>query len=451
MVTKQSPGNRFSTTILPRYTRNDRMFQLIRSSVTFSRILSIKPFVSGAILVLPAAILVAPHLGEASYILLAVLGMYYLLRNGLYSARNKKVLLLSLLTLGFYFVAVISELVSGNHSVSLWNPGGLREFLAAPFIGLLLLETRVSMRSLMLTVKLSAIVIFMVVFYQFLNGVSRPGGAVNPLVFAIPSLLLGFFSIIRLPLESTQEKLVSLAAFSAGCMASVISQSRAAWVLSIFLFACVLFAWYRTGHLTKQFALGFTTLFLALVLVSSQTPIVQQRIDSALNEYHSFHTNGDWDSSVGIRIIMWESGLSAAMKKPFFGWGIDQTQLAAASELESPTMKQAILNYGHLHNEYITTLVAKGLPGLLSLLLLLFVPLAIFLRQSGNPERLAHNGIGSLLCIGYALSGLSNLAFGDDTLNIFFVFFLAVTLPIPSSEFTHHRDNTRQAALNQAG
>ncbi len=429
------------------------MFQLIRSSVTFSRILSIKPFVSGAILVLPAAILVAPHLGEVSYILLAVLGMYYLLRNGLYSARNKKVLLLSLLTLGFYSVAVISELVSGDHSVSLWNPGGLREFLAAPFIGLLLLETRVSVRLLMLTVKLSAIVIFMVVFYQFMDGVSRPSGAVNPLVFAIPSLLLGFFSIIRLPLESAPEKLVSLAAFSAGCMASVISQSRAAWILSIFLLACVLFSWYRTGHLTKQFTLGFTTLFLALalVLVSSQTPIVQQRINSALNEYHSFHTNGDWDSSVGIRIIMWKSGLSAAMEKPFFGWGIDQTQLAAASELESPTMKQAILKYGHLHNEYITTLVAKGLPGLLSLLLLLFVPFATFLRQSGDPERLAHNGIGSLLCIGYALSGLSNLAFGDDTLNIFFVFFLAVTLPTPSSEFTHHRDNTRQTALNQAG
>ena len=116
------------------------------------------------------------------------------------------------------------------------------------------------------------------------------------------------------------------------------------------------------------------------------------------------------------------------MKKPIFGWGMDQTQVVAASELAIPDMKLVILGYNHLHNEYLTNLVAKGLPGLLSLLLLLFVPLAFFLRNSGNPERLVCNGIGSLLCIGYALSGLTNQAFGDDTLNIFFVFFLAVTL-----------------------
>jgi O-antigen ligase len=126
---------------------------------------------------------------------------------------------------------------------------------------------------------------------------------------------------------------------------------------------------------------------------------------------------------------MWKSGLSAALKKPAFGWGIHRTQVAAASELATPEMQQVVLGYNHLHNEYLTNLVAEGLPGLVSLLLMLFVPLAIFLKNSGDPELLVYNGIGSLLCIGYALSALTNQAFGDDTLNIFFVFFLAITLP----------------------
>lgn len=389
----------------------------------------IKPLVLSATLMLPAAVLVAPRLGEALYILLAVLGVYYFWRNALYSMEYKNVRLLSLLTLGFYLVALASVLASDDYPAGLEKLGNLRELLAAPFIGMVLLNTRVSTHFLMLTVKISALLVFMVVLYQFLTGIVRPGGAVNPLVFALPALSLGFFSIIRLPLESAAEKLLSLAAFSCGCMACVISQSRATWILSTFLLACVLFAWYRTGYLTTRVALGISSLFLVLVLASSQAPAVQQRVNSALNEYHSFYVNGEWNSSVGRRIIMWESGLSAAMKKPLFGWGIHQTQVAAAAELTAPNMKRVVLGYNHLHNEYLTDLVARGLPGLLSLLLLLFFPLAIFIRNSGDPEHLVNNGIGSLLCVGYALSGLTNQVFGDDSLNIFFVFFLAITLP----------------------
>lgn len=74
--------------------------------------------------------------------------------------------------------------------------------------------------------------------------------------------------------------------------------------------------------------------------------------------------------------MMWKSGLSAAMKKPLYGWGIDQTQVAAAAELADPEMKQVVLGFNHLHNEYLTTLVGRGPPGVMSLLLLLFVPLA---------------------------------------------------------------------------
>jgi len=110
---------------------------------------------------------------------------------------RKNILLLGLLTLGFYLVALASVLVSDKHSAWLEKLGNLREFLAAPFIGLLLLDIRVSTRSIMLTIKISALLVFMLVFYQLLTGTGRPGGAVNPLVFAVLSLLLGFFSIIR--------------------------------------------------------------------------------------------------------------------------------------------------------------------------------------------------------------------------------------------------------------
>ncbi len=389
----------------------------------------LKPLVSTAVLLLPAAILIAPHLGEASYLLLAVLGLYYFLKNGVPREIGEKILLLSLLTLGFYLVTFVSALASTSVSTSLWNPGHLREFLAAPLLGILLLATHSSARLLMLSVKLAAIVIFGVALYQFLSGLDRPGGAVNPLVFARLALLLGFFSIIRFPLESLPEKFFSLVAFSSGCMAAVLAQSRSAWILSIILFAYLLFAWRRTGCLTRRVAVGVTSLFLALALVASQAPAVQQRIASAWNNYQAYSENGTWNNSLGIRIMLWQSAVSAARQKPLGGWGVEQTQVAAAAQLDSADKKKVILGYNHLHNEYLNNLVGKGLAGLASVLLLLFLPLAIFLKQSGDRERLAYNGIGAMLCIGYAVSGLANQAFGDDTMNIFFVFFLSATLP----------------------
>ena len=385
---------------------------------------------AGAALVLPAAILVAPHLGEAAFATLAILGLYAGLRHGAAHLANPRLRLAVLLMPGFYLVALLTGLASGDHAYNWWNPAGLREFLAAPLIGILSLETRPAPRMLMLTVKLAAITVCLVALQQLLSGEPRPGGAVNPLVFALVALLLGFFSMVRLPLETRSEKLFSLAAFFAGGMACVMSQSRTAWLVSVFLFAGLLLVWRRNGLLTKRLASGFIALMLVLMLAASQTPLVAQRVDSALAQYHALRADGEWRSSLGKRVIMWEGGLSAAREKPLFGWGADNSQAAAAAQLSSPAMQRAVLGYNHLHNEYINTLVARGLPGLLSLAALLFVPLYLFTRRTNDPERqLVVNGIGSLLCLGYALSGLSNLAFGDDTLNIFFVYFLAVTLP----------------------
>ena len=64
------------------------MSMLLPRTLTLSINPCIKPLVLSATLTLPAAILVAPRLGEASYILLAVLGVYYFLQNGVVVQRK---------------------------------------------------------------------------------------------------------------------------------------------------------------------------------------------------------------------------------------------------------------------------------------------------------------------------------------------------------------------------
>ncbi len=381
--------------------------------------------VAASALLLPGAVLIAPHAGEAAFVMLALCGLGYLLADGW---RAEGVGLLTGLSLGFYGVAFASALIHGGTSGELWNPGHLREFLAAPLIGVALTRARLPTSLLLLAARGGALAVFTVALYQFEAEQIRAHGAVNPLVFAPLALLLGFFSIIGFPRESAGTRLFSLAAFAAGCGASILALSRTAWALVPVLLVCLLLLWRHRGWLDRRVATGVSLLLLTLAALALQTPTVQQRIATTWDNYRAYTGAGAWNSSLGQRFVLWRSGLAAAARKPLGGWGLDQTQQAAAAWLPDD-MKSAALRHNHLHNEYLNNLVAKGLPGLLSLLALLFAPLAVFLKQAARGEHFLLCGTGIMLCVGYAVSGLSNQAFGDDTMNIFYVFFLAATLP----------------------
>ena len=377
----------------------------------------------------PAALLLAPHLAEAGVAVLAIGGLYLRLRPKAAPCDPRRLRLLTLLTLGF-FAAALATVVLSDRSPSalrgLWN---LREFLAAPLLGLLLYQARIEDRLVLLSAQLGAPLLLAMAAWQLLHGVGRPGGEVNPLIFGILSLLLGFFSLVRLPLETVPQRALSLFAFACGCTAAVISQSRAVWLVSVPLLACLLWVWRQAGCLDRRLALGVAAFFLALAAMLAQTPLVQHRIELAVANYRAWQTRAEWRNPLGERLLMWRSGLSAAAHRPLLGWGPGHTQQAAASQLADPRQQRFVLGLNHLHNQYLNALVAAGVPGLLAPVLLLFVPLTVFLRRRAGTGLLLYDGLGALLCSGYALAGLTNQTFGDDTLNLFFVLFLSLTLP----------------------
>lgn len=210
----------------------------------------------------------------------------------------------------------------------------------------------------------------------------------------------------------------------------MLSQARGVWLQALLLLMLLLYFWRRAGLLSRRPLLGICAAFLGIVTVSCTTPLIQHRIDDSVAEYNAFRNHIDSENSVAIRITMWQGGLRTATQRPLFGHGAHRTQQAAAAEIDTPALQRKTLEYTHLHNEYITTLAGRGLAGLASLLLLLAVPLMIFIRRARRPDLLARNSIGALLCAGYALSGMTNLAFGHDVMNIFFLMFLSLALPV---------------------
>ena len=100
----------------------------------------------------------------------------------------------------------------------------------------------------------------------------------------------------------------------------------------------------------------------------------------------------------------------------------------AGAHVESPLYKNQIVRQSHLENEYLTSLVGKGLLGLISVLLLLFGPIVALRKHLQTSSEYTYAAMGILVCTGYAVFGLTNLAFGHGIMNTFYVFMLSMTL-----------------------
>ncbi|HHJ17347.1 MAG TPA: O-antigen ligase domain-containing protein [Gammaproteobacteria bacterium] len=399
---------------------------------------------------LPVCLLLLPDLAEVIYTLVTMAGLACLLHHGLSDDERQRLFLVSFLPLLFFGVAALSVAVSGDYNNWLRPLKKLAELLATPLVAVLVMRANIHPRHFITTAKLSALLLLAAALYQFLVLHSpRPGGAISPFPFAHIALLLGFFSLIHLPLESTRQKLFSLTAFSAGFLTTLISQTRIEWINALILMAALLLVWRRAGLLSKRIMLVIGCTVLALSLLSVSTPFVHKRVSAALDQYQAFQNHQGWHNSVGQRFLMWRHGLEAAAAKPVFGWGIHRSQQAAVAGLSDPQMKKTLGKHHNLHSEYVNTLAAKGAVGLVSLLALLFVPLSVFYTRSANREQLVYTASGVLLCTSYAVSGIAFQAFGDDTMNIFFVIVLSYTLTAVAGEPARARSTHQSLPLPQ--
>jgi O-antigen ligase len=97
--------------------------------------------------------------------------------------------------------------------------------------------------------------------------------------------------------------------------------------------------------------------------------------------------------------------------------------------LVDPAFRDAVFDFTHLHNEYITNIVSAGILGLVSVLALLFVPFIIFLKSINHSDARIYSSMGILLCVSYAGIGMTHIAFGEENVNALFIFFLSFILP----------------------
>lgn len=372
--------------------------------------------------------------GKNAFYLLALLSLFYLFTNLDQLKQLDKVLKFFFIVVVLYFLwAVLTFYINGS------PPGRGKGFiwsrqvflLFIPSLYLLFRAAKIPFYVVWPSVLLSVILAAYVGYQDTLVGAGRAKGGTNHWILFGSILLCEAFYLLVVAIKSKQIwiRTVSLAGFSLATLVVIWSQSRGVWaaypVLLVIVAAMVL----------KRYRVGVRILSLALLMgiisMSWLHPMVKERINTTVKSLDVYMSQDDvnhWSrqTSLGTRLEMWRAGWQIFLENPVFGVGIGAYDAAAKEGQERFNVNTSAYSHYHPHNQYISELSTKGLPGFILLICLLALPVTYaFVRKHGWRDNQLSATIIYVTCLAYVIFGLSDVPLEGKATIVFYVVFIA--------------------------
>lgn len=255
-------------------------------------------------------------------------------------------------------------------------------------------------------------------------GIARVGmHVVNPIHFGNIAVFLGFLSAIGL-FSAKKSGWVFLSGPVLGFIAAIYSGSRGPILTGTIL--CVLFFCFSIARLgNNRRALALSSLMFAaagiglVVLVSALGNSRVNGIHAQLGGLFLSGTIADW--STNLRLNMYTGGIMAFMDSPLVGHGWGNLLSAIEPHLPPPEWTQ-VKGFTHLHNDIIDFAVGAGVLGVLAYIIIIISPIIAALIAPFSTDFIARLYGISVLSVGFAISGLTNLLLGNGLQTTLFCF-----------------------------
>jgi O-antigen ligase len=269
--------------------------------------------------------------------------------------------------------------------------------------------------------QVGAVVGGVIAVIQVWDGIDRAvGGAINAFPFGAIAAWLACVSLIGAGDYGWRGRAFAASAFAAGLIASILSESRGAWLaLPVLVVILLVYFYRRYGPRVAWGGAGaLAVIAVAVALIAGGS--IRERLTDTFAAFEGFEfgradLNAPDVFSLDQRALMMAYGLEAIADRPILGYGpqnaVTEVRLRAGAD------GYAIEQYGHLHNEYLTETVGNGIVGLVSLLLLLAAPVVTALRSERDKRYADRMALAAIVSAGAALFGLTSLAFGHDITN----------------------------------
>jgi O-antigen ligase len=220
--------------------------------------------------------------------------------------------------------------------------------------------------------------------YQAIKLGARSDGFTNAIQFGNVALLFGVLCMVRAlaTLQLSWLNLLLWMGFACGVVASVWSQTRGGLVAIVLIFGWVfLHALKATSWFKRMLALAMLTAFMAVPAWHlGLHQVVKARVTTAVEETKAYVEDNQQNSSVGFRLAMWQFALHHVGDAPWLGHGQQGWDGLRDRGIAKAELVPYIGNFSHVHNEYLDTLLKRGVVGLALLLLLFFGPMLWFFK-----------------------------------------------------------------------
>lgn len=211
----------------------------------------------------------------------------------------------------------------------------------------------------------------------------------NSIHYGDIALILGVLSILSLSWwrrDNLPIRMIKIGGLIAGVAASVLTGSRGGWIAVPVVAALILFVRGRDKSRRWNMILPIAVAaIMAGIFFSSST--VRERVD-AISSDLTHYQQGKKDTSLGIRVQLYEAAIKIVKRHPVFGLGAhgfhNDMQSFADKGVLTPAAAQ--LGRGETHNQFLAYLTDYGVIGGLALLAIYVVPGAIFWRRLNTPN-----------------------------------------------------------------
>ncbi len=264
------------------------------------------------------------------------------------------------------------------------------------------------------------------IYQNYFLSIGRAHGITSIVAFGGISITLALMSLsIAVLVSSKLLKSLMLLSFFFGLTASIMSGTRGAWLaLPACLFVLLLI---NPLNWKKQSLIVLGIILLSSICATYFIPVVQSRVDLAITEFNNYFSKGAFGSSVGWRLELWRAAAIVIFENPVFGVGEGNFRQTMQQLADTGRAAPALaISMSHVHNEFISATLHRGIFGLFTLLLIFLLPLISFIKSiksaTGDKKILMMTGI--ILITSCVTMSLSDAFFGLHVLSIFYVTFI---------------------------
>lgn len=258
-------------------------------------------------------------------------------------------------------------------------------FLLYPFVFVGLREIDITFERLNIYIIITIIIGATWSIYSFvILGNVRPKGpdGMHSIPFAMVLLTWSVVLLSRALVERKPDRKLLLFSLM-GLIPVVISESKLVLFCAIIGFSTLLLWWAWKGGTWIGCGVSFLSI-AALVALTLRLGLLENRIVEFSEEVRVFWAIGDTEGATfGLRLSAAISAYLAFLDRPFFGYGLGEALPAAIAY--RPDGLGDFSYFAHLHNDYLTHLVAFGVSGLL-FLITLFCIFIFAGRRSQHPS-----------------------------------------------------------------